>query len=89
MVTPLDKKLSLRHAAKAVHRSRRYIRSLIDTGKVKAYKIGGSDRNPWLAVYLDELEEAIRKDSVYVPPALAGRKVRASPGDLHPLVSSW
>lgn len=89
MVSEMRKKLSLRHAAKAVHRSRGYIRSLIDERKVRVFKIGGTDKRPWLAVYLDELIAAIEKDSVWVPPPAETRRKHSSSSDLHPLVSSW
>ena len=89
-MTPIagEQAVALRRAAKEVGRSRAYVRRLIDEQKVRAFKVGGSDAEPWLSVYVSELRAAIDRDSVYVPPAAraeqAKRPTRASATALAP-----
>ena len=65
-------RLSIERAAKVVGKSRRYLRKLVDDGKVRnVWKVGGSDEHPWLEVDVVELQRVIDEESVYVPPALA------------------
>ncbi|MCL2647215.1 MAG: hypothetical protein FWD61_09445 [Phycisphaerales bacterium] len=80
-------------AAKAIGRGRNYVHDLIRRGKLAAYKVGGSDKAPWLEVDISELREASDKDSRWIPPQAkqqeptkrrAKKKVK-----LHPIVAAW
>jgi len=78
-------------AAKAVHRSPAFVRSFIDSGLVKAYRKGGPVNRPWLAVDLSELLAVIDRETLYVPPAMVGRRApkrRVSKSELHPLAAA-
>lgn len=84
----MSDKTPIRQAAKAVHKSRAYVRKLIDTGDVAAYRTGGTDEAPWLSVDLDELRRVVDRLSIYVPPiAPPQRRKLARSGQLHPAVA--
>jgi hypothetical protein len=74
-----DLPVSIRHAARAVHRSQRVIRKLVEDGFLTAYRAGGSDSAPRLRVYVQETRVALAEASVYVP-----KGAKRSPRKLHP-----
>ena len=67
-------RLSLGKAAKAIGKSRSYVRALIESGKLTAYKVGGSEDRPWLEVYQDELRTVHDAECIYVPKALRKKR---------------
>jgi hypothetical protein len=78
-------------AARAIHRSPAFVKSFIDTGLLKAYRKGGPVKRPWLAVNLSELLAVIDRETLYVPPAMIGRrapKPRVDKSQLHPLAAA-
>lgn len=87
--TATETPIPIRQAAREAHKSRRYVRDLIERGEITAFKSGGRDDAPRLRVKLSELLAAIERDSIYVPPALRqpgmrqGRSAKRT-GTLHP-----
>jgi len=78
-------------AARMVHRSPAFVMSFINAGLLKAYRRGGPVNRPWLAVDLSELLAVIDGETLYVPPAMVGRKApkpRVNPQALHPLAAA-
>lgn len=78
----------IRQAAKLVHRSRHKVRDLVDRRLVRARQIGKTKQgDPWLAVHLGQLIEALEREEVYVPRASQKsrlRSYRSSSVGLHP-----
>lgn len=62
--------LAIRIAAKKAHKSREYVRRLIERGELVAIRSGGSDHAPRLRVDPVELEAAIKRSEVYVPKSM-------------------
>jgi hypothetical protein len=67
MVANNDQKVSIRRASSLVHKGHQYIRSLIEAGKVSAWRNGGSVARPRLVVKIGELQKAIEADTLYIP----------------------
>ena len=86
--TELEQWVTIREASKAVHRSRDYVRKLIDRGEVKAIICGGSEKSPRLKIRVADLQEAILRTSIYIPPAVKQRTYQRKSvlpaGRLHP-----
>jgi hypothetical protein len=84
----------IRDAAKAVRKSERYIRKhYVDTLKVKAFRMGGTDEHPRLRIYVEDLIAAIERDAVYLPPGFksqeqATKRRRAHSAELHPAAAA-
>lgn len=85
---PRGELLPIRQAAKALRKSRAFVRELIEGGEVTAYRSGGKDDAPRLRVYLEEVKEAVERRTIYVPASLkkSGAKRPSSKGmnTLHP-----
>lgn len=84
-------RLAIYKAAKAIHRSPAYVMDLVNAGLLKAYRRGGPVDRPWLAVDLSELLAVIDRETLYVPPALEGRRLprpRVDKNALHPLAAA-
>jgi hypothetical protein len=82
--------MAVYQAAKAVHRSPAYVMAFINAGLLRAYRRGGPVDRPWLAVNLSELLAVIDRETLYVPPAMVGRrapKPRLKKSELHPLAA--
>jgi hypothetical protein len=78
-------------AARVVHRSPAFVMSFINSGLLKAYRRGGPVNRPWLAVDLSELLAVIDRETLYVPPAMVGRRAprpRPTRRELHPLAAA-
>ncbi len=78
--------LSIRNAAKEVHRSPEYVRDLVEAGKLRAVKAGGGK---FLRLRVDpkELEALLRREEEYVPRGLKQpTRHRPTPklADMHP-----
>jgi hypothetical protein len=87
----LADRVAIYKAARAVHRSPAFVLSLVNSGLLKAYRRGGPVKRPWLAVDLSELLAVIDRETLYVPPAMIGRralKPRISKADLHPMAAA-
>lgn len=64
---------SIRKAAKECGTGRANVLRLIRERKIDAYRVGGSDDEPWLEVYVDELRAALDHEQAYVPPGARKR----------------
>jgi excisionase family DNA binding protein len=71
----LPNTLPIREAAKRVGMGVPRLRKLIEQGKLKAYRAGGSDAEPWLRIDVAELEQ-VKSALVYVP---AGEPIKSRP----------
>jgi hypothetical protein len=65
--TQPDEELTLKEAARRIHKRVKVVRDLVESGALKAYKRGGTDANPRLVVCCRELQDAYRQSTVYVP----------------------
>ena len=77
-------------AAAAIHRSPAFVMNLVNIGLLRAYRKGGPVNRPWLAVNLSELLAVVDRETLYVPPALVGRKMprpRVDRTALHPVAA--
>lgn len=63
-------KLSIRNAAKAIHRSRPFVKGLVEQGKLRAWRAGGTAKHPRLQVDLEELKTVVERETLYVPQGL-------------------
>lgn len=92
VISRLANRIAITKAAAAIHRSPAFIMTMINEGTIKAYRIGGSAKKPWLVVDLFELLEAMDRETVYVPPVQIRRRtmMRARPigKPLHPAAAS-
>lgn len=70
----INDRMAIYKAAKAIHKSPAYVMEFVNRGLVKAYRLGGSPERPRLAVDLSELLAVIDRETLYVPPAMLGRK---------------
>lgn len=57
----------IRKAAVEVHKSRAFVRKLIDDGELTAIRNGGDPNSPRLKVDVNELRAAIVRTQMYVP----------------------
>jgi len=83
--------MSIRNAAKTIHRSATYVRGLVDAGKLPAIKAGGSGRYQRLRVDLQDLELVVKRDELYEPPVSEGDATvvrRPSVRPLNPAVAA-
>lgn len=71
-------------AAKAIGKSRTYVRGLVNDGKLTAYKVGGTPERPWLEVDVAELRAVHDEESRYVPPGQRTRNPPRRPVRLNP-----
>lgn len=84
----------IREAAKVVRKSESYVREhYIDTLKVKAYRLGGTDEHPRLRIYVEDLIAAIERDAVWLPPGIksqeqATKRRRSYSAQLHPAAAA-
>lgn len=81
-------RIAIYKAAATVRRSPAFVMDLVNRGLVKAYRRGGPINRPWLAVDVSELLAVIDRETLYVPPAMMGRRVpaiRQKKSGLHPL----
>jgi hypothetical protein len=82
--------VSVHQASRAIRKGRRFVRLLIDAGRVQAYQIGGTAKRPLLAVRVSELRKAALDAMRYVPPTVAAQQALLTrgcthhPGKLHP-----
>jgi hypothetical protein len=81
--------IPIRKAAKLVGiECRRLRRDYIDSGLVRAFRMGGNSAQPRLRVYLHELQKAIEENQLYIPPNMDRRNMekvkRAKTSELHP-----
>lgn len=89
--------IPIRDCAIAVGKRREKLRELVEAGKVRAIRDGGTDHAPRLRVDPDEVRAALAEESLYIPKAIrknassaasfsaACRRRRAShSGTLHP-----
>ena len=84
-------RMAIYKAAKAIHRSPAFVMDLVNAGLLKAYRRGGPVDRPWLAVDLSELLAVVNRETLYVPPALEGRRAprpRVDRNALHPLAAA-
>lgn len=87
----VEDRVAVHKAARVVHRSPAFVMSFINSGLLKAYRLGGPVNRPWLAVNLSELLAVIDRETLYVPPALVGRRLprpRVDKTALHPLAAA-
>jgi hypothetical protein len=74
--------VNLRTAGKLCRRDRSVLRKLIESGRLRAFKVGecrrGGKAHPWLQVYADEAVTAVERASTYVPASAVSGK-RAAP----------
>lgn len=95
MVTETEEKVSIREAAKAVRKGRAYVRQLIESGKLTAWRRGGTPENPRLVVYVSELRRVMDNEMVYVPKGksrqviLKKRRRPSLPSAIDPAVANW
>ena len=90
MLAILDR-MAVYKAAKTIHRSPAFIMDLVNHGLLRAFRIGGTVDHPRLAVNLSELLAVMDRETLYVPPAMAGRRMprpRVDRSALHPLVAA-
>lgn len=59
--------IPIREAAKAVHKSRAFVRQLVDAEEVPAIVAGGSPKAPWLTVRIADVQAAIMRTQAYQP----------------------
>jgi hypothetical protein len=88
---PVTRRLAVYKAAKAVRHSPAFVMKFINEGLLKAYRRGGPVNKPWLEVDLSELLAVIDQETLYVPPAMVGRKMpapRVKKHELHPLAAA-
>ena len=88
----LNDRLSVLRAARTIHKSPAYVMDFVNRGLLKAYKTGGSVERPRLAVDLSDLLAVIDQETLYVPPALVGRRLprpRQIGKLLHPLAAAF
>jgi hypothetical protein len=71
----IDKFISVRQAAKEIHRGHYYVRGLIESGRLVAIRAGGSERFPRLRVTLEDLKRVMAED-VYVPKGFTARDLK-------------
>jgi hypothetical protein len=87
----VEDRMTVYKAARAVHRSPAFVKSFIDAGLLRASRKGGPVKRPWLAVNLSELLAVIDRETLYVPPAMIGRRAprpRVNKLELHPLAAA-
>lgn len=87
----IEDRMAVFKAARAVHRSPAFVMKFINDGLLKAYRRGGPANRPWLAVDLSDLLAVIDRETLYVPPAMIGRrppKARINKTALHPLAAA-
>ncbi len=80
--------IPIRQAAKAVRRSRQFVRGLIEAGEVPAIVAGGRPEAPRLRVSLVQLQAAISRLSAYVPKQAKARRA-PQPKNLHEWTQNW
>jgi excisionase family DNA binding protein len=72
--TTLGNLVTLMEAARAIGKRKTYLRQLIDAGQLPAYQVGGTAKNPWLRVDLEQAKAAVLAAMRYVPPATSERQ---------------
>lgn len=77
-------RISIGGGAKLVHKSRRYLRDLIDAGKLRAWQVGGSEEEPWLEVDPGELKRVVEQEQVYQPKGITPPRRRPARAQPHP-----
>jgi hypothetical protein len=83
--------MAVYQAAAAIHRSPAFVMDLVNSGLLRAFRIGGPVNRPWLAVNLSELLAVVDRETLYVPPAMVGRRMprpRVNKSALHPLAAA-
>ena len=87
----LQDRMAVYKAAAAIHRSPAFVMDFINHGLLRAFRIGGTLDRPRLAVDLSELLAIIDRETLYVPPAMVGRRMprpRLEKRALHPLAAA-
>jgi len=91
LAATLSDRMAVYKAARAIHRSPAFVTDFINHGLLRAFRIGGTLDRPRLAVNLSELLAVIDRETVYVPPAMVGRRMprpRVDKTALHPLAAA-
>lgn len=82
MVTDNEEYVSIRVAAKKLHKGQAVVRQLIEDCDVTAIRDGGSDRLPRLRVRVSEVKRAL-ESKIYVPKGFTQREAK------RPRQKSW
>lgn len=80
--------MSIRDAAKQIRWSKERLRAFIDSGHCPAYRNGGSERHPRLCVRMEELQAAIDRHTVYIPPTQRKRRASSKSVTLDPVAAA-
>lgn len=85
----MSERLSIGKAAKTVGVGREKVRRWVDAGKITAFRVGGTEAEPWLELDVEQLRKVKDQETVWIPPKLREshrrRKLAVSSKLLHPL----